>query len=189
VPLEREQRDIDTNELFRRARNGDSSAEAALFEKLSVRFRYFARHRIGDVEDAKEVAQEALLAVSRDYGSLSLSSNFVAWANQVIKVRILGFYRRDGIRKEKLEQLRRRSQDYGSRPQPDPALIDSLRKCLAEIFRRHDRYARILNLHYQGYAVDEICGRLKISRDNFYVILHRARVLLEACLERRDTLR
>ena len=50
----------------------------------------------------------------------------------------------------------------------------------------NNRFARILNFHYQGYAVVEVCERLRLTSTNFYSILSRARSMLELCLEKGD---
>ena len=66
------------------------------------------------------------------------------------------------------------------------ALERQLLDCLRALNRSNGRHARILNLHYQGYSVEEICRRLSLTRTNFYTILSRARTILLACLEKGD---
>ena len=70
----------------------------------------------------------------------------------------------------------------------DPALKERIRECFKRVHRYRQQHARILNLHFQGYSTDEICEKLRMSRNNFYVSLSRARSMLADCLreENRD---
>ena len=43
-------------------------------------------------------------------------------------------------------------------------------------------YARIVNLRYQGFTTDEVCERLSISSDQYYVYIGRGRNMLRSCL-------
>ena len=65
-------------------------------------------------------------------------------------------------------------------------LKEQLLFCLERVGQSNRRYARILNLYYQGYTTDEVCLRLGINANHSYVALWRARSLLEICLEKGD---
>ena len=65
-------RDMNLNELHKNAESGDRKAEGELFQYLSERFEQFANRRIWDKENAKEVAQEALMLIAQEYKSISL---------------------------------------------------------------------------------------------------------------------
>ena len=43
----------------------------------------------------------------------------------------------------------------------------------------------VLNLHYQGFSVEEIQKRLKVTRNSLYILLHRARSMFKACLDKK----
>jgi DNA-directed RNA polymerase specialized sigma24 family protein len=45
------------------------------------------------------------------------------------------------------------------------------------------RYARALNLIHKGFKVPEICRKLNVNANHFYVILKRGRSMLKVCLE------
>ena len=68
----------------------------------------------------------------------------------------------------------------------DPDLKRRLLGCLQKICRQNVRYARILNLHYQGYKTGEVCGRMDVRPATLYSVLSRARSMLEDCLEKGD---
>jgi len=74
--------------------------------------------------------------------------------------------------------------DFMGSPAADPVLELKLLDCLKKVGQKNIKFARTLNLKYQGYSVEEICDRLEISRENLYTILSRARSALELCLEK-----
>ncbi len=65
----------------------------------------------------------------------------------------------------------------------DESLERQLLDCLKKLYAVNHRHARILNLHYLGFTVAEICQRLEVTRNNLYSLLFRARTKLADCLE------
>ena len=178
---------VDINALYSAASRGDHQAEERLFEGLSARFRLFVRQRIRNQADAEEVVQETLMTIYKEYRSVEYTKSFSAWAYKVLDNRILGC-----MQKRKRENGRteaganRDGVQTGASDSSTPGLKQRLLECLQKIGSRNVRYARILNLHYQGYETDEICTRLSLKPETFYSILSRARSLLESCLEKGD---
>jgi RNA polymerase sigma factor (sigma-70 family) len=173
------------NELHNAARGGDAAARDRLFEVLSVRLRLFAHQRIWHEEDADDVAQSALMTIAREYTRMDFESSFAAWAYRVLNNRILGYLKSKRAETRKLERLSKVAQPAREKD-CDPAVELRLLDCLKKIGRTNKRYARILNLHYQGYTTEEVCRKLKMRRNHAYVTLFRARSLLVACLETGD---
>lgn len=171
------------NDLYNNIGSGDETAEQILFNRLSARFRVFAQHKILDKQDAEEVVQEALLTIAEKYREIEFNTSFASWAYQVLENKILGFYRKKYGRDTKFKQWEK---DKGQARQiiPEPELKLQLLRCLKKIGRINQRHARILNLHYQGFAVEEICEKMKITKGNLYSILSRVRSLLQLCLEK-----
>lgn len=171
---------MNLNSLQALARNGDTSAENKLFTMLSVRFRLFVQRKIWDETDADEVVQEALMAVAKKHRETDFQLSFVAWAHQVLEYEILRYYRRKGYRERRFGQVV--DADAAAAWIPDPDLKRRLLDCLGKIDRVNNRYARMLNLHYQGFSTAEVCAKLKLTANNSYVLLSRAREMLELCL-------
>lgn len=169
--------------LLERASVGDSSAKDELFEKLSVRFKYLAKRRVGE-DNAADLAQDAVFTVLEKYKSLEPGSEFEPWAYMVLRNKI-GNY---------LKQKERREHIFGTRVSQDGRLLDSesavhvaslrLRECLQKLIKSNTTYARVLVLAYQGFKTIEICEKLDIKANYFYVILNRSRSQLIACLEK-----
>ena len=55
--------------------------------------------------------------------------------------------------------------------------------CLRWLGRTHARYARILNLHRQGFPTTEVCDLESLNREQYYVYLGRSRGMLKECLQ------
>lgn len=174
---------MDINSLYLLAKNGDVDAESELFRFLSVRFRHFADHRIWNDADAEEVTQEALMTISKEYKELEIKASFEAWAYKVLDNRILKYIQSKKRQKERMERMVKNNAGEMVAGNPDLDLKRKLIDCLRKLGDVNARYARILNLHYQGYDSDEICTRMDISISNLYTTLSRARSLLEYCLQ------
>lgn len=170
--------------LLARARDGDIDAEQEILRRLSVRFRALATRRIG-ADEAEDIVQEACLAVLRKYKTESFTKGFVAWAYGVLKMEMRSYVRKRSDRTARVDSRPR--VDELATPSPKEVDYDLKRRliaCLRLIIKRHQSYARVLNLIHQGYKSDEVCHRLRIKPNNFYVILSRGRQLMRTCLER-----
>jgi RNA polymerase sigma-70 factor (ECF subfamily) len=176
---------LEINKLQELARNGDLEAENELFRRLSARFGLFIRQRISDRAQAEEVVQDALTTVFEKYRGIEFESSFSAWAYQVLRNKMMTYGTTVGRRQNKLEELRSQGEAISNSDAPS-RLEQRLLECLHALNRSNTRHARILNLHYQGYGVAEICQRLNLTRTNFYTILSRARRMLLACLEKGE---
>lgn len=178
---------MDVNALYDVAIKDATNGENALFALLSARFRLILRHRVANPQDVEDIVQESLAVIHAEYRSLEVHSSFAAWAHAVLKNRLLAYYDRKAAASARTAPVDERS-DIPSTS--DAQRLESLRtrllSCLRKIGRANVRYARVINLHHQGYETQEICGRLSISTTNFYSILSRARDMLESCLEEKS---
>lgn len=172
---------FDINDLVLRAGRGDKSAEQDLMRHLSVSFRLFAQHRVWNDQDAEEVVQDALVTILSKYRGIEFETSFAGWAYQVLNHKILDYVKKKQTRKKLDEQV---AADTAAAPQrsADPGLRQRLIDCFRKLGRSNVRHARILNLHRQGYGTGEICRKLGLTENNFYVLLMRARRALEICL-------
>ena len=171
--------------LFQNLNRNDKSAESEFFRHLTERFRLFAELKIRDKMDAEEVVQNAVMVVARKYRSIEFETSFAGWAHKVLSNEVLKYYRTKAYRDNLFMQV-----EIESSPcalwNPDPDFKRHLLDCVRKLCSANVRYARTLNLKYQGFEVEEICRRLKVTEDNLYVILSRARSLLRLCLEKGD---
>jgi RNA polymerase sigma factor (sigma-70 family) len=170
-------------ELYQKAKKGDQAAESELFRRLFVRFRLFAEQQVDGLE-AADVAQAACIAIHGKYREEAITKTFDAWAYGVFRNMLLKAHergRRDRDRQEKLMEFAPAEEAMID----ESFLIDELRDCMRRLADSFRRYGRIVNLRYQGYSTDEVCRRLSISREQYYVYLGRGRSMLRACLNEK----
>jgi RNA polymerase sigma factor (sigma-70 family) len=173
---------LNINDLYNETLSGDKTAENRLFQYLSERFEQFAHHRIWDVEDARDVAQEAMALIAREYKSIRIDISFIAWAYKVLDNRILSYIKKKRQRGDKVVTVEDVRLAGNVHIDMDTDLKTKLLDCLKKVAMSNRRHARILSLHYQGYNTDEICSRLKMTKNSLYITLSRARKTLEICL-------
>ena len=168
------------NDLYHAAIAGDISCEKRLFALLDERFRQFVRHRVWDSDSAEDIVQDALLAISRELRHIQIEKSFAAWAYKVLNNRIVTHMRdvsrRQTITSEDIDQVL---------PRPlvqNPMLRIRLIDCLQKLNTVNHRYARVVNLHRQGYSAEEISEQMELSRNAIYILLHRARAVLSKCM-------
>jgi RNA polymerase sigma-70 factor (ECF subfamily) len=174
---------LSINTLYISAIKGNPKDEEKLFQELSVRFRHFLYQKIRDEGDAEEILQEAMMKISKEYKSIEFSISFSAWAYNVLKNQIRN-YRRSKQHKINCVELQEDDNYAFNNWEPDPLFEDRLIKCFREISKYNKDYARVLNLKYQGFSVEEICAKMNITPNNLYVILSRARSILRLCVDK-----
>lgn len=169
------------DELAKQAIAGDLVAEAELFQKLLVRFRRFAEQKVGS-EEAAEVAQMACIVIHRKYREEAFSVSFSAWAYGVYRNTLLKTHEHGKKAAAMTTELNELLTVPAEEP-PTPRLREFLMSCWRRLFASFPKYARIVNLKYQGYATDEVCSRVGLSKEQYYVYLGRGRSLLRTCLK------
>jgi RNA polymerase sigma factor (sigma-70 family) len=172
------------NQLLKRALAGNEDAEKELFQHLFVRFRLFAKRKIGEVQDAEDIAQETCITVLEKYKSQSFTAGFESWVYGILRMKIGNFLQKKAVRK----CVRLSKPDVidmtGSMSNCcDHDLRRRISDCAKKIICSYPRYARVLNLIHQGFRIDEISRRLAITPNNIYVILNRGRSILKSCLK------
>ena len=166
--------------------------------------------RVRDLATAEDLVQETLLAAWRSRDRFSGSSSFRTWLIGILKRRIADHYRRIGKERSATaskEEMREpdefdRHGNWAEIPRTWPkgelekALKDSpeqlaeyaefwevLSRCASDM---PEHLARAFRLRTIGEErVDAICDLEGITPKNLSVRLHRARLLLRRCLERR----
>ncbi len=175
---------VNINSLYKDFLSGKKEAESRLFKYLYVRFRLFATQRIWNEQDAEEIVQDTLMTIFNKCQKMEFESSFASWANNILEFKISNYLRTKTRRQKKKEDIiSEKANQWLTSSTPEPDFKLKLLACLREIAKANIRYARILNLCYQGYKANEISEKLKITTKNFYMILSRSRSLMELCLE------
>ena len=175
--------DIDEAALVERCRQGDDLAWEWLVRRCQGRVYGLAYHYLGNVEDARDVAQEAFVRVYRQLASFE-GDRFMAWLLRITRNLCVDHLRRRNTRPP-AEDLRADAGDgetpRDTAPSPEQAwLTDARRRVVHEALRRLNAANRevILLKDIQGLRLDEIASMLGLPIGTVKSRAHRARLEL-----------
>jgi RNA polymerase sigma-70 factor (ECF subfamily) len=158
----------------------------------------FALLRVKDSMAAEDIVQETFLAALRAYKNFKGHSTLRTWLIAILKRKSV-----DHIRKKFREQRSERIEslayivgrnfcrqgewplgccewsDTPERLYARKEFMDSLYKCLSKLPGRLAE--AFIMREIDGLSTKEICKALDITATNFWVMLHRARLRLQAC--------
>jgi len=165
----------------------------------------FAFSRLRDEAAAEDLVQETLLAAIRSFDSFAGNSTERTWLTGILKHKIIDSFRRNSRQIDLTDDEKDLSgyqylfadetwKDHWTeetmpsdwRTTPEKELENGefcavLEHCLGEL---PIRVANAFTLHeMDGLEGAEICNILHVSKDNYWVMLHRARTHLRRCLE------
>lgn len=163
----------------------------------------FARMRIADDELAKDLVQETFLAALQRVDKFEGKSTERTWLTAILKNKIVDVYRKRSavIVSSAITDAVNDQQDFFDpndghwsvehRPKPigfeDNALDNKefariLKACMAKL---PPLWLSVFTMkHIDEEASETICAELKLSSSNFWVIIHRAKLNLRACLQK-----
>jgi RNA polymerase sigma factor (sigma-70 family) len=176
---------VTINSLHKKASEGDKASEQELFRYLSDRFRLLVQFKIRNTADSEDIVQNTLLTIANKYKDIDFRTSFAGWAFKVLENKIGDYFK---VQRRRESRMDSNSEQIGTTASLE---LDSITKrqmleCLKKVGQANERFARILNLHYQGYTTDEVCRKMGMKRGYYYVVLSRARSILSACLEKGD---
>ncbi len=162
-------------------------------------FRY-AQLRVHDVQRAEELVQETFLAALQGLRSYSGQSNFSTWLVGILNHKLVDHLRRQAREVpltleadaaidamfNPMEHWRRSTMPRPWRQSPETVAQQAeaqhaLKLCIESLPERY-RQAFILRAMDERDTGD-ICKILGLRPNNLYIVLHRARLRLRACLE------
>ncbi len=187
--------------------NSPSSCDPAawLTEHGDYLYRY-ALLQLRDEAAAEDAVQETLLAALGAWARFSGKSSVRTWLTGILKHKILDLFRSRAKEPQYtpasddpeaelalLEQALFDATGHWAHPprtwgDPESTLEqqrfwETFIRCLEELAPTH---ARIFHLReMEGLGTDEICKELEITSTNCWVMLYRARLGLQQCLETR----
>ncbi|QDT01975.1 RNA polymerase sigma factor CarQ [Rubripirellula lacrimiformis] len=157
-----------------------------LFVKHSPRIRGFVLSILPNMSRADDVMQETFLTIAAKSDEFVRGTNFVAWACRVAQLKVLEDCRRQGknaccLSPEVIEAV---CLVHSPEPQDvrDEQLV-ALQKCLDSL-APHTR--RAIDLRYvRAHKAGEIARLLGWTTESVYVVLSRARDVLQDCIDTR----
>ncbi len=179
-----------------------SQAEASqwVYDYSDMLYRY-ALQRVRSADTAKDLVQDTFLSAWRNYGNYRGDASVKSWLFVILKSKLIDYYRRIAgnvtgtlVTDDAGEvQFFNRSDHWLRGAMPATWRVDeesSLEK--AEFYSVLDGCKRklkdvqnaVFTMKYmEDLDSDEICKVLDLSPSNYWVLLHRAKLQLRACLE------
>jgi RNA polymerase sigma-70 factor (TIGR02943 family) len=164
----------------------------------------FAITRINDEEQARDLVQDTFLAALEKVAGFEGKSSERTWLTAILRNKIIDVYRKksSGLRNTELIVAEQEQADFFDdqtghwMPEHGPKefgiedkdhLVNKefekiLERCMAKLPMLWK--AVFTMKHIDEEATDTICAELKVTASNFWVIIHRAKVNLRACLQK-----
>ncbi len=162
----------------------------------------WALARLDNEEQSRDLVQETFLAALEGLDQFKGLSTEKTWLTSILKYKVIEVYRKQhsGLQPEPLEREPEAEffePDNGHwKPVYSPRafrmdaadqlaqkeLAAVLTKCLKKL---PALWHSIFSMkHVDGMATETICKELKVSNANFWVIIHRAKLNLRACIQK-----
>ncbi len=172
------------SELVDKATNGDRRALDALVERYSPRVNRLASQLMGDLEEARDAAQESLVKVCTRLKQFRGEAQFATWLHRLVVNTCRDRMAFQRVRRAEPLEL----DEHAVSDDPDPssvAVLTDLRRDLADALSRlsaDQRIAVVLRDSF-GLSYKEISrvARMPVGTAKCYV--HRARARLRTLLE------
>ena len=163
----------------------------------------FAFSRLRDEELARDLVQDTFLAALQQVSRFEGKSSERTWLTGILKNKVADFYRRQeskgitAIRSAEIEQQNFFDSDNGHwnakhAPQAfgldddNPLLLKELGGILNGCLKKLPAlwFSVFSMKHMDDFASEKICVELKLTDANFWVIMHRTKLNLRACLQK-----
>jgi RNA polymerase sigma-70 factor (ECF subfamily) len=166
--------DADDGHLLRRAASGDNAATTDLVRRYVRRATLFARHLVGDSDDAEDVVAEAFVIALDRAATFRSGESVGAWLYGIVR-RVAAKYRRRASRRRWLLN-RWRPETIRTDPGQLAAARDTLDR-VAEIVRElPDMQRQCFDLVvHSGLDITEVATMFDIAPSTVRQHVHRAR--------------
>ena len=160
----------------------------------------YAASRVNDPEIARDLVQETFLAGLHSAKNFKGTASERTWLIAILKRKVIDYYRKINSKKGKAEvrmQYTAHEDAEGDWLEERAADPDSLREnsaienedlgeaiqdCIAKL---PEIQAKVFTMKtIQGLSTEEVCNELGINPSNLWVMIHRARNSLMACLDK-----
>jgi len=169
-------------------------------EKYGDTLYRFARARVKDSFTAEDLVQETLLAAYRSRKNFSGRSTLKTWLIGILRHKIVDYYRKQKPEQgeenpddfvygmdnmfDAKEKWKVKPGDWGKDPENEyerKELMTMIHACLDDMPKKMSLAYTLREL--QGVSTNELCELFQTQKNNCWVILYRARMLLRRCLE------
>ena len=169
---------------FEAARKGDESAFEQIFRHHQVSLYNWARHLVGDPDEAEDVVQQAFIKIYRALPGVRDAGALDYWLKRVVYTTSMDHLRQRKRRAETSWDDRMRHHNLPSRgPEGETLLQEQLGIVQEALQRLPERYrAYIVLREFEGRSYDEISKITGEPTTTVRVVLFRARERLRELL-------
>ena len=159
----------------------------------------YAYTRVNDADLAKDLVQETLIGGLKGLDNFEGKSSVKTWLFSILKRKIIDFYRQKETRKTKPLSAFFREKGRVGHWVPEAApkgkfadfeedienkeLQDAINNCIGLLPEKWQGVVR--DKLVEENDTEEVCKEYEISSSNLWVIIHRAKVQLRDCLEKK----
>ena len=175
-------------DLVSKARNGDGRALDVLVERHAPRVQRIAAQVVGDLEEARDAAQESLVKLCTRLRQFRGEAQFATWLHRLVVNTCRDRLARQRIRQTEPLALEEEPAGEDSDPSRAALLADKRRELAAALARLSaDQRLVVVLRDVCGLTYEEISrvARMPVGTAKCYV--HRARARLRARLEETAT--
>ena len=172
-------------DLVRRAKQGDRKALEALVERYSAKVSRLASQLLGDIEDARDAAQESLLKLSVRLRQFRGECQFSTWLHRLVVNTCRDLAERQRLRRsEVLDEGDETAGHLEDDPSRFALLADLRRELAAGLARLTAEQRRVLLLRDTlDLSYEEIARAVRIPVGTAKTSVHRGRTRLRAWLQ------
>jgi len=183
--MARTHQDVEDELLVLRCQEGDGEALRALFLRWQPRLLRLAWRLTGEAEAARDVVQDAWVAIVRSMRRLDDPARFRAWACRIVGNRCADWTRRRVVRRGATKPWNAATVADAAAPPSDPDAADEAAEMRSALAALPGEQRAILSLHYlEGMGVAEIARVLDVPAGTVKSRLYHARNRLRLAMER-----
>ena len=182
----------------------EKAMPAKWIENFSDSLFSYAIVRVSDREIAKDLVQDTFLSALQNISSFRGDSSERTWLTSILKNKIIDHYRKGVVDKTvafseadnspeidsyfgerggwKEDTLPTDWSESGHENYRSKEFHEALQRCLARLTAQ---CRAVFSLKYLAeLEAEEICKQLSVSSSNYWVIMHRAKLMLRRCIEK-----
>jgi RNA polymerase sigma-70 factor (ECF subfamily) len=159
---------------------------------------HFAFVRVGDEDVAKDLIQETYYSALKGLDSFEGKSSEKTWLTAILKRKVFDYYKtknrtipesklffkEDGDKEGTwMEGKAPKDMDFADKDIERTELMEIIMKCISFLPAKTAAVFKLKNLYH--YHSENICEELGISKSNYWVLTHRAKLQLRDCLEKK----
>jgi RNA polymerase sigma-70 factor, ECF subfamily len=177
----------DVSELVQRTLRGDLAAFELLVQRHHFAIRSFFAARLNDPYSAEDLAQETFLAAFRNLKKYEQGRPFMAWLRGIATHRLRNFQRKAQLATcgstQEIDALMIEAIETVNEGGWVDSAADALKHCLG---RLDDKARGLLQRRYvDESSIAQLCEEMGFKHSHLTMLLHRLRLQLKSCVERR----